>query len=361
MKSIPLENKHLEWKAKMAPFAGFNMPIQYDGLKLEHQLVREKVGMFDVSHMGEFRVTGQQALPFLQKVTTNDVSRLQPGKIQYTCMPTPEGGIVDDLLIYQLAENEYFLVVNAANLEKDFNWLEAHRPEGAFLRDESDDWCLLAVQGPEAEAVLQKLTEVNLSEVPFYTFTRGALGGSPELIISATGYTGEAGFELYVPAQDAPTVWEAVLEAGAPHGLRPVGLGARDTLRLEAGLCLYGNDIDHSTSPIEARLGWITKLEKGDFLGRDIFARQKEEGVQRRLVGFELTERGIPRQGYRLLNAEGQPIGEVTSGTQSPTLNKPIGLGYAQKGYTKPGTDIFVEIRQKQVPAQIVKLPFYKR
>ncbi len=359
MKKLVLDQVHQDLGGKMVDFAGYNMPVQYEGLNAEHLHVRSKVGVFDVSHMGEFFVSGPKALEFLQKTTSNDVAKLSPGKIQYSCMPNDKGGIVDDLLVYCLAENEYLLVVNASNIDKDYQWLEAHRPEGAVLDNQSDDWSLFAVQGPRATAALQSLTEIDLANMTYYTFAQGTFAGSDQVIVSATGYTGAGGFEIYVKNQDALAVWKAIFEAGAAEDIRPIGLGARDTLRLEKGFCLYGNDIDDSTSPLEAGLGWITKFNK-DFINSENLKQQKEAGVNRRLNGFEMIDRGIPRHGYRILNKEGEEIGVVTSGTQSPSLGKAIGLGYLAKGYNAEGTEILIEVRKKQLKAVVSKPPFVK-
>lgn len=345
----------------MVPFAGYNMPVQYSGLKNEHHAVREAAGMFDVSHMGEFFVEGPDALPFLQKVTSNDVSKLLPGKIQYSCMPNEEGGIVDDLLVYCFSNEHFLLVVNASNMEKDWNHLMQYT-EGldVTLRNDSDAYSLLAVQGPKATEILQTLTGVDLAEIKYYHFVIGEMAGIADVIISATGYTGAGGFELYVFNQDAKKLWDAVLAAGEPHGLLPAGLGARDTLRLEMGMCLYGNDIDDTTSPLEAGLGWITKFTK-DFVSSEKFAAQKEAGVSQKLVGFEMIDRGIPRHGYEIADLEGNVIGRVTSGTNSPTTGKNIGMGYVPVALASEGSQFAVVIREKLIKAQVVKLPFVKK
>lgn len=361
LKSTALESVHINLGAKMVPFAGYNMPVQYNGLKLEHAAVREAVGMFDVSHMGEFFVEGPQALDFLQKVTSNDVSKLVPGKIQYSCMPNETGGIVDDLLVYCFSAEHFLLVVNASNMDKDWNHLQQYI--GAFdaqLRNESDDYSLLAVQGPKAVETLQKLTQEELGAVKYYNFILGEMAGIKNVIISATGYTGAGGFELYVPNEDAQALWNAVMEAGEEFGLLPAGLGARDTLRLEMGMALYGNDIDDTTSPLEAGLGWITKFTK-DFVSSETFAAQKAAGVTQKLVGFEMIDRGIPRNGYEIADAEGTIIGRVTSGTASPSTGKNIGMGYVPVAYAGEGSEFFVVIRNKQIKASVVKLPFYKK
>lgn len=360
MKNTPLVQKHEALGAKMAEFAGYNMPISYAGIKVEHQTVREAVGVFDVSHMGEFMVKGEGALELIQKVTSNDVSKLSIGDAQYSCFPNGKGGIVDDLLVYRLGEKEYMLVVNASNIDKDWNWINEHNTFGAELSNVSDDFALLAVQGPKAAEALQSLTDVDLSAVKYYTFKQGKFAGLDNIILSATGYTGSGGFELYIPNDAAEAVWEAVFEAGKDYGIAPIGLGARDTLRLEMGYCLYGNDIDDTTSPLEAGLGWITKLKKGDFIDSDLLKQQKSEGTTRRLVGFEMIDRGIPRHDYIIEDAEGNEIGKVTSGTQSPSLGKAIGLGYVSTPFTKAGTEIYIAIRKKKIKAAVVKLPFYK-
>lgn len=345
----------------MVPFAGYNMPVQYNGLKKEHNAVREAAGMFDVSHMGEFFVEGPDALPFLQKVTSNDVSKLLPGKIQYSCMPNEEGGIVDDLLVYCFSNEHFLLVVNASNMDKDWNHL-MHYAEGmdVNLRNDSAAYSLLAVQGPKASEILQTLTGVDLAEIKYYHFVIGEMAGITDIIISATGYTGAGGFELYVFNQDAKKLWDAVLAAGEPYGLLPAGLGARDTLRLEMGMCLYGNDIDDTTSPLEAGLGWITKFTK-DFVSSEKFAAQKEAGVSKKLVGFEMIDRGIPRHRYEIADLEGNIIGRVTSGTNSPTTGKNIGMGYVPAALATEGSVFAVVIREKHIKAQVVKLPFVKK
>ena len=345
----------------MVPFAGYNMPVQYSGLKNEHHAVREAAGMFDVSHMGEFFVEGPDALSFLQKVTSNDVSKLLPGKIQYSCMPNEEGGIVDDLLVYCFSNEHFLLVVNASNMEKDWNHLMQYTAGfDMTMRNESDAYSLLAVQGPKATDILQSLTGVDLSGIKYYHFVIGEMAGIADVIISATGYTGAGGFELYVFNQDAKKLWDAVMEAGEPNGLLPAGLGARDTLRLEMGMCLYGNDIDDTTSPIEAGLGWITKFTK-EFVSSEKFAVQKEAGVSQKLVGFEMIDRGIPRHGYEIADLEGNVIGRVTSGTNSPTTAKNIGMGYVPVALAKEGSEFTVVIREKLIKAQVVKLPFVKK
>ncbi len=359
MKKTALYDKHIALGAKMVPFAGYEMPVQYTGVNDEHRNVREAAGLFDVSHMGEFFVSGENALEFLQWVTSNDVSKLFPGKVQYTCLPNGKGGIVDDLLVYCISETEYLLVVNASNIEKDWKWLQSQNKFGAKLEDASDHYSLLAVQGPKATEALQTLTEVDLSEMDYYTFTADQLGGVDDVIISATGYTGAGGFELYVPNEHAEEIWDAVLKAGEAVGMKPAGLAARDTLRLEMGFCLYGNDIDDTTSPIEAGLGWITKFTK-DFVDADVLKGHKENGTSRRLVAFEMIDRGIPRKDYEIVNAEGEKIGVVTSGTMSPSLGTAIGLGYVANDYKSPDSEIFIQVRNKNLKAKVVKLPFFK-
>jgi len=361
LKSTALTHVHEALGAKMVPFAGYNMPVQYNGLKLEHAAVREAVGMFDVSHMGEFFVEGPQALDFLQMVTTNDVSRLLPGKIQYSCMPNAQGGIVDDLLVYCFSAQHFMLVVNASNMEKDWNHLMHYAPQfDVELRNESDDYSLLAVQGPNAIPLLQTLTEIDLADIKYYSFTLGSMAGMNDVIISATGYTGAGGFELYVPNAVAETLWNAVMKAGSAFGLLPAGLGARDTLRLEMGMALYGNDIDDTTSPIEAGLSWITKFTK-DFVSCELFQAQKEAGAVNKLVGFEMMERGIPRHDYPIADESGTVIGRVTSGTNSPSTGKNIGMCYVPTSLSKEGATFYVMIRNKPIKAQVVKLPFYKK
>ena len=361
LKSTALEATHIEMGAKMVPFAGYNMPVQYSGLKNEHHAVREAAGMFDVSHMGEFFVEGPDALPFLQKVTSNDVSKLLPGKIQYSCMPNKEGGIVDDLLVYCFGNEHFLLVVNASNMEKDWNHLMQYTAGfDVTMRNDSDAYSLLAVQGPKATEILQSLTGVDLAEIKYYHFVIGEMAGIADVIISATGYTGAGGFELYVFNQDAKKLWDAVMAAGEPHGLLPAGLGARDTLRLEMGMCLYGNDIDDTTSPLEAGLGWITKFTK-EFVSSEKFAVQKEAGVSQKLVGFEMIDRGIPRHGYEIADLAGNVIGRVTSGTNSPTTGKSIGMGYVPVALAEEGSEFAVVIREKLIKAQVVKLPFVKK
>jgi len=360
MKTTAFNTIHKSLGAKMVEFAGYEMPIEYSGIKDEHMAVREKVGVFDVSHMGEFWVKGPKALDLVMYITSNDPRILTPGQAQYSCFPNGKGGIVDDLLVYCYEPEKYMLVVNAANIDKDWNWVvEQNKVIGAEIENASDNISQLAIQGPKATEVLQKLTDVNLSEIKFYTFTTDKFAGIEDVIISATGYTGAGGFELYFRNDVAEHMWNAIFEAGAEYGIQPIGLGARDTLRLEMGYCLYGNDIDDTTSPIEAGLGWITKFNNGrHFIDRELLSMQNNEGVTRRLRGFVMKERGIPRHDYELANAEGTTIGHVTSGTQSPILEKGIGMGYVAREYSAFGTEIFVKIRNKLIPAEIVKLPF---
>lgn len=360
MKNTELTHVHEALGAKIVPFAGYNMPVQYEGVTAEHLTVRDGVGVFDVSHMGEFLVEGEHALALIQKVTSNDASKLEIGDAQYSCFPNDKGGIVDDLICYRIKEDTYLLVVNASNIEKDWNWINQYNEGiGAQLRDVSDDYSLLAIQGPKAIEAMQSLTSIDLAEIPFYKFKVADFAGVEHAIISATGYTGSGGFEIYVKNDQAEQVWNKVFEAGADYGIKPIGLAARDTLRLEMGYCLYGNDINDTTSPIEAGLGWITKFTK-DFVNSENLKAQKENGITRRLVAFELTERGVPRQGYEIVDAEGNVIGEVTSGTMSPSLGKGIGMGYVNRPHTKRDTQIFIQVRKKAIPATIVKLPFYK-
>ncbi len=359
MKTTAFNELHKALNARMVKFAGYEMPIEYSGIRDEHMTVRESVGVFDVSHMGEFWIKGPNALNLVKKLTSNDPTILNPGHAQYTCLPNGKGGIVDDLLVYCYEPEKYMLVVNAANIEKDWNWIKSQNDVGAELENSSDKISQLAIQGPKATETLQKLTDINLSEIKFYTFVTGKMAGFEDIIVSATGYTGAGGFELYFSNDQAEKMWKAIFEAGEEFGIKPIGLAARDTLRLEMGYCLYGNDIDDTTSPIEAGLGWITKFNNGrQFIDRDFLIMQKNEGVTRRLRGFVLLERGIPRNGYELLNSEGSVIGNVTSGTMSPVLNKGIGLGYVAKEYAAVGTQIFVKIRNKSLPAEIVKIPF---
>ncbi|RZJ74830.1 MAG: glycine cleavage system aminomethyltransferase GcvT [Flavobacterium sp.] len=360
MKNTALTHIHESLGAKMVPFAGYNMPVQYEGVTAEHETVRNGVGVFDVSHMGEFLISGPNALDLIQKVTTNDASLLTIGKAQYSCLPNDNGGIVDDLIIYRMKEEQYLLVVNASNIDKDWNWISSKNDVGAEMRNISDDYSLLAIQGPNAVEAMQPLTSVNLSEIKYYHFEVADFAGIEHVIISATGYTGSGGFEIYAKNTDIEQIWNRVFEAGASFGIKPIGLAARDTLRLEMGFCLYGNDINDSTSPLEAGLGWITKFNK-DFTNSDALKSQKEEGVKRKLVGFELTERGIPRHDYEIVDKEGNVIGIVTSGTMAPSLNKGIGLGYVPTEFAAPDSEIFIRIRKNDIPAKVVKLPFYKK
>ncbi len=357
MKETALTPVHIKLGAKMAEFAGCNMPIVYSGINEEHLNVRNAVGVFDVSHMGEFLLKGDKALDLIQRVTSNDASKLSPGKAQYSCLPNLDRGIVDDLLVYMLAENEYLLVVNASNIQKDWDWISKFNTQGADMTDISDSITLLAVQGPKAADTLQKLTDVDLKSVSYYSFAKGKLAGVDDVIISATGYTGAGGFELYFDKQLSLKIWDAIFEAGKEFDIKPIGLAARDTLRLEMGFCLYGNDIDDTTSPLEAGLGWITKFSK-DFNNKDFLLKQKEEGLQRKLIGFEMIDKGIPRHDYPIVDASGNKIGKVTSGTMSPSLKKAIGMGYVTMPFSKPGSEIFIEIRNSSVKAQVVKMPF---
>ncbi len=362
MKQTPFAAYHEKLGARMVEFAGFYMPVFYQSINAEHLNVRSNVGVFDVSHMGEFLVEGEGARDLVQYLTTNDVDRLVTGQAQYTCFPNENGGIVDDLLVYKLSEEKYMLVVNAANIAKDWEWVNRHNRFSARTQNISNHTAQLAVQGPNALKVLQKITPVPLDQIAYYHFTTGALAGVDGVLISATGYTGAGGFEIYFDQAHAGAIWESIFDAGKEYDIMPAGLGARDTLRLEMGFCLYGNDIDDTTSPLEAGLGWITRLkaENNQFINRDYFIRQKEEGLKKKLAGFELTERGIPRHGYRILNPAGEVIGRVTSGTQSPSLNKAIGMGYIPLEYAAPGSEIHIEIRNKPIAARVVRLPFYK-
>lgn len=359
MKNTALSHIHEALGAKMVPFAGYNMPVSYEGVVAEHETVRNAVGVFDVSHMGEFLITGPNALALIQKVTTNDASKLEEGQAQYSCLPNANGGIVDDLIIYKLEAEEYLLVVNASNIEKDWNWIASQNDVDAQMKDISEGYSLLAIQGPKAVEAMQSLTSVDLSAINFYTFKVADFAGIEHVIISATGYTGSGGFEIYCKNSEVEQVWKKVLEAGADFGIKPIGLAARDTLRLEMGYCLYGNDIDDTTSPLEAGLGWITKFTK-DFTNSEHLKQQKEDGIRRKLIGFELQERGIPRQGYEIIGTEGNVIGNVTSGTMAPSVNKGIGMGYVTKELSAPGTKIFIQIRKNKVPAIVVKPPFYR-
>jgi len=359
MRNTALTQKHIDLGAKMVPFAGYNMPVQYEGVNAEHETVRNAVGVFDVSHMGEFVLRGPNALALIQKFASNDASVLFDGKAQYSCMPNGKGGIVDDLIIYRVNAEEYFIVVNASNIEKDWNWISSLNDLGVEMENLSDQYSLLAIQGPKAAEAMQSLTDIDLSNMTYYTFQHGTFAGIENTMISATGYTGSGGFEIYVKNEDANKVWDAVFAAGADFGIKPIGLAARDTLRLEMGFCLYGNDIDDTTSPLEAGLGWITKFTK-DFTDSEFLAKQKEAGVKRKLVAFEMIDRGIPRHDYPILDAAGTVIGKVTSGTMSPSMKLGIGLGYVTIENSKLESEIFIEIREKGVKAQVVKLPFYK-
>lgn len=359
MKNTALTEKHISLGAKMVPFAGYNMPVQYEGINAEHATVRNAVGVFDVSHMGEFILKGENALDLIQRVTSNDASKLYDGKIQYSCLPNETGGIVDDLLVYRIDEKTYMLVVNASNIEKDWNWIQKFNDKDVEMHNISDKTSLLAVQGPKAADALQSLTDMDLASMEYYTFKKGKFAGVDNVLVSATGYTGAGGFEVYFENQYADQIWGAIFKSGAEFGIKPIGLGARDTLRLEMGFCLYGNDIDDTTSPIEAGLGWVTKFTK-EFTNSAALLAQKEAGVSRKLVGFEMIDRGIPRHDYVVVDADGNQIGKVTSGTQSPSLQKAIGIAYVAKEFAKEGTEIFIDIRNNKVKAKIVKFPFYK-
>lgn len=361
MKDTPFVAKHIDLKAKMAEFAGYNMPISYTGINDEHIAVRNGVGVFDVSHMGEFIIKGNGAKELVQKITSNDVAMLEPGKIQYSCLPNESGGIIDDLLVYQLEENNYMLVVNASNIMKDLEWIKSHNSNNVEIHDISDQTALLAVQGPKAVEALQSLTEIDLSGMAYYTFRKGAFAGIENVLISATGYTGSGGFEIYFGNGNGAHIWDSIFAAGKSFGIVPAGLGARDTLRLEMGFCLYGNDINDTTSPLEAGLGWITKFTDGnDFINRAELAKQKEEGISKKLVGFEMIDRGIPRHDYIITDSDKNQIGKVSSGTQSPSLGKAIGMGYVAMGYHTQGTEILINVRNKYLKARVVRPPFYK-
>tara|TARA_R110000850_G_scaffold277086_1_gene422376 strand:+ start:109570 stop:110652 length:1083 start_codon:yes stop_codon:yes gene_type:complete len=360
MKNTALSHIHEALGAKMVPFAGYNMPVQYEGVTIEHETVRNAVGVFDVSHMGEFLITGDKALELIQKVCSNDASKLVDGKAQYSCLPNETGGIVDDLIVYRLEAEKWLLVVNASNIEKDWNWIAKHNTMGAEMRNISEDFSLLAIQGPKAVEAMQSISSVDLSSIPFYSFVVADFAGIENVIISATGYTGSGGFEIYCKNSEVEQVWNKVMEAGKAFGIKPIGLAARDTLRLEMGYCLYGNDITDETSPLEAGLGWITKFTK-DFINSDALKKQKEEGVTRKLVAFELNERGIPRQGYDIVDESGEKIGFVTSGTMAPSLNKGIGLGYVSIENSEMGNTVYIQVRKNNIPATLVKLPFYKK
>lgn len=360
VKNIALNDLHEKLGGKMVPFAGFNMPVRYSSDKEEHLCVREGVGVFDVSHMGEFMVEGSGALDLIQRVTSNDASRLVDGQAQYSCLPNEDGGIVDDLLVYKFSDEKYMLVVNASNIDKDWNWITKFNSSDVTMTNVSDDYSLFAVQGPKAVATLQKLTDTDLKGIKYYHFTEGSIGGVKDVIISATGYTGAGGFELYVKNDQAESLWQAVFEAGEEFDIKPIGLGARDTLRLEMGFCLYGNDLNDTTSPIEAGLGWITKFTK-EFTNFESLKEQSQNGVDRKLAGFVMEEKGIPRAGYDIVNAEGDKIGQVTSGTMSPSMNIGIGLGYIETQSTQPDTEIYVQVRKKALKARVSKLPLYKK
>ncbi len=357
MKTTALNQIHKNLNAKMVPFAGYEMPVQYAGVNQEHMAVREGVGVFDVSHMGQFFVKGADAAAFLQYVGTNDVSKVAAGQAQYTCLLNENGGIVDDLIIYKISEEEWMLVVNASNIEKDWNWISQHNKWNVSLENRSDEMSLLAIQGPKSIEAMQSLTDIDLASIPFYHFKIGKFAGIENVIISATGYTGSGGFEIYFKNEDAETIWQKVFEAGETFGIEPCGLAARDTLRLEKGYCLYGNDINDETSPLEAGLGWVTKLDT-DFIAKDIIAQQKEKGIERKLVGFKMIEKGIPRHDYKIVDEYENTLGIVTSGTQSPMLKQGIGLGYVAVDFSKVGTRIYIQIRDKNVLAEVVKLPF---
>lgn len=359
MKNTALTHLHEKLGAKMVPFAGFNMPVQYEGVKAEHQAVRTSVGVFDVSHMGEFLLQGPKAIDLIQKISSNDASKLVIGDAQYACMPNHEGGIVDDLLIYRIKEETYLLVVNASNIDKDWKWIEKHNDLNVSMTNLSDVYSLLAIQGPKTIEALQGLTSVDLSAIPFYKFVVGDFAGIDHVIISATGYTGAGGFEIYCKNDEVNQVWDKIFEAGKEVDIKPIGLAARDTLRLEMGYCLYGNDINDTTSPIEAGLGWVTKFNK-DFINKENIEAQKKNGVNKKLVGFEVVDKGIARHDYTIVDAEGKEIGNVTSGTMSPSLNKAIGLGYVNTEFSKVDDEIYIQVRKKQLKAKIVKLPFYK-
>ena len=360
MKSTPFTDKHIALGAKMAEFAGYNMPISYSGINDEHASVRRNAGIFDVSHMGEFIIKGEHALDLIQRVTSNDATKLTNGKAQYSCLPNENGGIVDDLLVYCIEENKvYMLVVNAGNIDKDWNWISKHNTKNAEMHNISEKTCLLAVQGPNATKILQSLTEIDILNLKYYTFVKGKFAGVENVVISATGYTGAGGVEIYFEDKNgnANKIWEKIFETGGPQGLKPIGLGARDTLRLEMGFCLYGNDIDDTTSPLEAGLGWITKFTK-DFTAKNILEKQKTEGVKRKLVGFEMIDKGIPRHNYEIKDANGNKIGYVTSGTQSPSLQKAIGMGYVTLENAAIDSTIFIAVRDKLLKAKVVKIPF---
>lgn len=360
MKNTALSHIHESLGAKMVPFAGFNMPVSYEGVNAEHETVRNAVGVFDVSHMGEFLLSGENALALIQKVTSNDASTLEIGKAQYSCLPNNDGGIVDDLIIYKIKEEQFLLVVNASNIDKDWDWISSFNDLGVDMKNLSEDYSLLAIQGPKAVEAMQSLTSIDLSAIKYYHFEVADFAGIENVIISATGYTGSGGFEIYCKNSEVEQIWNKVFEAGADFGIKPVGLAARDTLRLEMGFCLYGNDINDLTSPLEAGLGWITKFTK-EFTNSENLKKQKEAGVTKKLVGFELIDRGIPRHDYEIVDAEGNNIGIVTSGTQSPSLGKAIGMGYVKTEFSAVDSEIYIVIRDKKIAAKVVKLPFYKK
>lgn len=360
LKLTALTDIHSQLGAKMVPFAGYLMPVSYEGINAEHETVRNGVGVFDVSHMGEFILKGQDALDLIQRVTSNDASKLIDKKVQYSCLPNDKGGIVDDLLVYRIDEKTYMLVVNASNIDKDWDWIQKYNTKGVEMHNISDKTSLLAVQGPKAVDVLQQLTDMDLRNMEYYTFDKGKFAGIDNVLVSATGYTGAGGFEVYFENKDAEHIWNKIFEAGKAYGIKPIGLGARDTLRLEMGFCLYGNDIDDTTSPIEAGLGWITKFTK-EFTNSAALKAQKENGVNRKLIGFEMIDRGIPRHDYEVKNATGDVIGKVTSGTQSPSLQKAIGMAYVKPEYAREGAEIFIPVRDKALKAKVVKIPFYKK
>ncbi|MFA6083315.1 glycine cleavage system aminomethyltransferase GcvT [Mucilaginibacter sp.] len=359
MKNTALTEIHTNIGAKMVPFAGYNMPVQYTGINAEHETVRKAVGVFDVSHMGEFILKGDKALDLIQRVTSNDAAKLYDGKVQYSCLPNEDGGIVDDLLVYRIDDKTYMLVVNASNIEKDWNWISKYNTFGVDMKNISDRTSLLAIQGPKAADALQSLTDIDLASMEYYTFKKGKFAGIDNVIVSATGYTGAGGFEIYFDNEHAEFIWNEVFKAGEPFGIKPIGLAARDTLRLEMGFCLYGNDIDDTTSPLEAGLGWVTKFNK-EFTNSEALQQQKQAGVERKLIGFEMIDRGIPRHDYLIVDADGNTIGKVTSGTQSPSLQKAIGLGYVKNEFAKEGSEIYISIRDAKVKAKVVKPPFYK-
>ncbi len=360
MKNTPFTEQHITLGAKMSEFAGYNMPISYSSINDEHHTVRQNAGVFDVSHMGEFMLRGAKALDLIQRVTSNDASKLTAGKAQYSCLPNENGGIVDDLIIYCIKENEeYLLVVNAANIEKDWNWIKKYNTEGAEMENISENIGLLAIQGPKAVQYMQELTDMDITNLKYYTFVKGSFAGVPDVLVSATGYTGSGGVEIYFKNEgdNAKKIWDAIFQVGTPKGMKPIGLAARDTLRLEMGYCLYGNDIDDTTSPLEAGLGWITKFTK-DFTAKSILEQQKAEGIKRKLVGIEMVDKGIPRHGYKIQNAAGEEIGYITSGTQAPSLGKAVGMAYLRKDHAAEGSEVFIMIRDKATKAKVVKMPF---